>query len=114
MIVQNLSLVSGCTFACDWSTNSVGKITNDFVAVTGTLAAEGPGFFDMGRTETNPIKVPFKTTIMSYGSFSGSFAGWKATHTGLPAGKSIATFATAANGLVKLDIRYTGTLLFFK
>ncbi len=114
MTVQNLSFASGSSFACDWSTNSVGKITNDFVTVTGALAVEGPGFFDMGRTEANPIVLPFKTTILSYGTFTNSFTGWKATHTGLPSGKPIAAIVTAASGLVKLEIRYAGTLLLVK
>jgi hypothetical protein len=111
MTVQNLGLVKGSTFVCTWSTNSVGKITNDFVTVTGTLASEGAGFFDLGSTEENPIPMPFTATIMSYGVLSGNFAGWKAVNTGVPAGKAIATLVTAADGFVTLEVRYGGTLI---
>jgi len=111
MTVQNLSLVKGSTFVCTWSTNALGKVTNDFVAVTGTLAPEGAGFIDLGRTEANPIPMPFKTTIMSYGTLSGYFAGWKAVNTGVPPAKQLATFVSAASGLVTLEIRYSGTLI---
>ena len=111
MTVQNLSLVKGSTFVCTWSTNGVGKITNDFVTVTGALAPEGTGFIDLGRTEANPIPMPFKTTIMSYGTLggSGTFAGWKAINTGIA--RNIATVITAANSLVSLEVRYGGTLI---
>jgi fibronectin-binding autotransporter adhesin len=114
MTVQNLSLVKGSTFVCTWSTDGVGKITNDFVTVTGTLAPEGAGFIDLGRTEADPIPMPFTTTIMSYGSLSGSFAGWKAINTGVPAGKALATVVTAANGFVILEVRYGGTLIMLR
>jgi len=112
--VQNLALVGGATFACDWTTNALGQVTNDVAVVTGALAAEGPGFFDLGRTEAKPVRLPFSAPVMSYGSFSGSFAGWKAVNTGLPAGKAYATVVTAAGGTVTLDIRYSGTLLMVK
>ena len=111
MTVQNLSFVKGSTFVCTWSTNALGKVTNDFVTVTGVLAPEGAGFIDLGRSEANPIPVPFKATIMSYGTLggSGTFAGWKAVNTGIS--KNIATVITAANNLVSLDVRYGGTLI---
>ena len=112
MTVQNLSLVQGSTFICTWSTNGVSKVTNDFVTVTGTLAPEGTGFIDLGRSAANPIPVPFKTTIMSYGTLTGSFAGWKAKNTGIA--KNIATVITTANNLVSLEIRYGGTLILIK
>ena len=112
--VQNLALVGGATFVCDWTTNALGQVTNDVAVVTGALAAEGPGFFDLGRTEAKPVRLPFSAPVMSYGSFSGSFAGWKAVNTGLPAGKAYATVVTAAGGTVTLDIRYSGTLLMVK
>jgi autotransporter-associated beta strand protein len=112
MTVENLSLVKGSTFACTWSTNGVGKITNDFVTVTGALAPEGAGFIDFGRTEANPIPIPFKTTIMSYGTLSNSFAGWKAINTGIT--KHIATVITTDNNLVSLEVRYGGTLILIK
>lgn len=109
--VQNLALAAGATFACDWTTNALGQVTNDFVAVTGTLAPEGTGFFDLGRAEAEPIPMPFTATILSYGSFSGSFAGWKAINTGLPGNTRYATVITVSRGLVKLDVRYGGTLI---
>jgi len=112
--VQNLALVGGATFVCDWTTNALGQVTNDVAVVTGALAAEGPGFFDLGRTEAKPVRMPFSATVMSYGSFSGSFAGWKAVNTGLPAGKAYATVVTAAGGTVTLNVRYSGTLLLVK
>lgn len=111
MTVQNLNLVKGSTFVCTWSTNTLGKVTNDFVTVSGTLAPEGAGFFDLGRTEANPIPMPFKTTVMSYGDLSGNFAGWKAVNTGVPSGRALATVVTAANGFVSLEVRYSGTLI---
>ena len=111
MTVNNLSLVKGSTFVCAWSTNALGRVTNDFVTVTGTLAPEGAGFIDLGRTEANPIPMPFQATIMSYGNLSGNFAGWKAINTGVPAGKAIATVVTAANGFVTFGVRYGGTMI---
>ena len=108
MTVQNLSLVRGSTFACDWTTNAFGKVTNDFVAVTSSLAAEGPGFFDLGRTATNPISLPFRTAVMSYGTFSGSFTGWKSINTGLPANRTV---VTAADNLVTIEVHSGGTLI---
>jgi autotransporter-associated beta strand protein len=111
MTVQNLALAAGATVAAPWVTNALGQVANDFTAVTGTLAPEGPGFFDLGRTEENPIPMPFSLTVFSYGTLSGSFAGWKAVGTGLPAGKATATVVTAANGLVTLSVRYGGTVL---
>jgi autotransporter-associated beta strand protein len=112
MTLQNLSLVQGSTFVCTWSTNGVGTVTNDFVTVTGALAPEGTGFIDLGRSEANPIPMPFKTTIMSYGTLSNSFAGWKARNTGLT--KNVATVITAASNLVSLEVRYGGTLILIK
>ena len=114
MTIQNLSLAGGSTVVCDWSTNSLGHVTNDFVVVTGALAVEGAGFFDLRRTEANPVPMPFSATIMSYGSNSSSFAGWKAIATGLPAGKIYATAVTAADGVVTLTIRCGGTLVMIK
>lgn len=111
MTVQNLSLVQGSTFVCDWSTNSVGQVTNDFVTVTGTLAPEGAGLFDLGRTEANPIPMPFTAAIMSYGSLGGSFTGWKAANTGLPPERAVATVVTTSGNVVILEIRYGGTLI---
>lgn len=111
MTVQNLTFVRGSTFVCTWSTNSIGQVTNDFVLVTGTLTPEGAGFFDLGRTEANPIPMPFQATVMSYGNLPGNFAGWKAINTGVPAGKAFATVVTAANGVVTLGVRYGGTLI---
>ena len=108
MSVQNLSLVRGSTFACDWTTNALGKVTNDFVTVTSALAAEGPGFFDLGRTATNPISLPFRTAVMSYGTFSGAFTGWKSINTGLPSNR---TAVTVADNLVTIEIHGGGTLL---
>jgi fibronectin-binding autotransporter adhesin len=111
MTIANLSLVGGATFACDWTTNALGQVTNDFVTVTGTLAPEGAGTFDLGRTEADPISLPFALTVMSYGSLSGRFSGWKAVNTGIPAAKHVATVVTAANGFVTLEVRYGGTVL---
>jgi len=111
MAVQNLSLAGGSTLACDWTTNALGQVTNDFVAVSNILASEGPGFLDLGRTETNAITVPFSATIMSYRTFQGTFTGWKAVNTGLPENKAFATVVTAADGFVTLEIRYGGTII---
>jgi hypothetical protein len=82
------------------------------VTVTGALAPEGTGFIDLGRSEANPIPMPFKTTIMSYGTLSNSFVGWKAINTGIT--KNVATVITAASNLVSLEIRYGGTLILIK
>lgn len=114
MTVANLSLVKDMTFACDWTTNMLGQITNDFVAVTSTLAPEGAGTFDLGCTEADPITLPFSCTIMSYGSLSGHFIGWKAINTGIPAEKHVTTIVTASNGVVTLEIRYGGTLFLLR
>jgi hypothetical protein len=48
------------------------------------------------------------------GSLSGSFAGWKAVNTGLPAATRYATVIPAAGGVVKLEVRYGGTLILLK
>jgi fibronectin-binding autotransporter adhesin len=114
MTVQNLSLVGGATFACPWATNALGHVTNDFVTVTGALAAEGPGFIDLGGTEANPIPMPFQATIMSYGAFSGSFAGWKTVNTGVPSRKPVSTVVTASGGFVTLNVQYGGTLFLLR
>ena len=111
MTVQNLSLVGGSTFSCNWTTNALGRVTNDFAVVTGALAVEGAGFFDLGRTAANPIPMPFALTVMSYGTISGRFSGWRAINTGLPSGKRYVTVTTAANGAVTISIRYGGTLV---
>lgn len=114
MTVQNLSLAGGSTFACDWATNALGQVTNDFVTVTGTLAPEGAGFFDLGRAEGNPIPMPFQAAIMSYGAFNSSFAGWKAVNTGVPSSKHVATVVTASGGLVTLNVQYGGTMILIR
>jgi len=114
MTVQNLSLVGGSTFVCDWTTNALGQVTNDFVTVSGTLAPEGVGFFDLGRTVENPIPMPFKATVMSYVSLSGNFAGWKAINTGVSPSRHVATVITAGGGLVTLEVRFGGTLVLLK
>ena len=106
--VQNLSLAAGSTFVCDWATNALGRVTNDFATVTGTLAAEGPVLIDFGCTDASPLPMPFIVTIMSYGNFSGSFDGWKAVNTGLD--KPNSTKITASGNLVTVEIRYGGTL----
>jgi fibronectin-binding autotransporter adhesin len=114
MTVANLSFVKGSTFVCDWTTNALGQVTNDFVSVTGTLTPEGAGFIDLGCTDENPITMPFNATIMSYGSLTSSFAGWKAINTGLPEQTHYATVITAAGGLVKLEVRYSGTVILIR
>lgn len=111
MTLQNLSLIRGSTFACDWATNALGQVTNDFAAVTGALAAEGPGFFDLGRSESNPIPLPFRATVMSYGMFSGSFSGWKSINTGLPSSR---TTVSVADNLVTLEVHSGGIFIIIK
>jgi hypothetical protein len=51
---------------------------------------------------------------MSYGTFSGSFAGWKAVNTGLPPAVHPALVITAADGRVTVQVRYSGLLLMVK
>jgi len=109
--VQNLALTAGATLACPWTTNALGQVTCDSVTVSGTLTAEGPGFFDLGRTEQAPIPVPFTFTAATYGASAGSFNGWKAVGTGLPPEKKVATVVEAADGIVTVTILYSGTLL---
>jgi fibronectin-binding autotransporter adhesin len=111
LTVGNLSLLQGAVFACDWSTNAQGRATNDFVAVTGTLAPEGAGFIDFGRSAANPLPMPFSATVMSYGTLQGRFTGWKALRTGLPRDRVIATVIRAVNGAVTVEVRYGGTLV---
>ena len=114
MTVQNLRLAADSVFACDWATNALGQVTNDSVAVTGSLQPQGAGFFDLGRDANAPIPMPFEITILSYGTFDGSFAGWKAVNTGLPAGQAVAVSAIASGGWVTLKIQYGGTLLLLR
>jgi autotransporter-associated beta strand protein len=111
LTVQNLAFAAGSTLACDWTTNALGQLIHDFVTVTGTLAPEGPGFFDLGRTPGDPVPLPFELTVMSYGTLSGAFAGWKAVNTGLPDTARLATVVRAADGSVTLRIQYGGTLV---
>lgn len=111
MTVQHLTLTAGSTFACDWKTNTLGEVTTDFIAVSGTLAAESHGFVDFGRDTSAPVPIPFTAPVMSYGSFSGGFNGWKPLNTGLPAGANVALSLTAENGTVVLRLRYGGTLI---
>ncbi len=114
MTVENLSLVQGSAFVCTWSTNALGHVTNDFVTVTGTLAPEGAGFVDFGCTEAAPLPMPFRATVMSFGTLggTGAFAGWRARNTGLT--KPMVTVITTDNHLVTLTVRYSGTLLLVK
>lgn len=111
MTVQHLTLTAGSTFACDWKTNTLGEVTADFIAVSGTLAAESHGFVDFGRDTSAPVPIPFTAPVMSYGSFSGDLNGWKPLNTGLPAGANVALSLTAENGTVILRLRYGGTLI---
>ncbi|MDD2598088.1 MAG: autotransporter-associated beta strand repeat-containing protein [Kiritimatiellae bacterium] len=114
MTIENLNLAAGATFSCPWSTNALGKVTNDFVIVTGALTSEGAGFIDLNRTEADPIPVPFEATIMSYGSFSGSFTGWKVTNTGLPPGTTVSTAVSIVNGEVTVKVMYGGSLIIIR
>ena len=111
MTVEDLAMTAGSTFVCEWATNAVGEVTNDFVTVTGNVAGEGRGFIDFNRDSSNPIPIPFETTIMSYGTTSGSFIGWTALNTGLPAGTSIATIVKAEDNVVTVKVTYGGTLI---
>jgi len=111
MTVQNLSLAGGSTFACDWVTNALGQVVNDTVEVTDNLAPQGPGFFDLGRDDNDPIVLPFQLTVMSCDTVSGSFAGWKALNTGLPPERAVVVSTTVSGGWVTLKIQYGGTLI---
>ncbi len=114
MTIQNLSLAAGATFSCPWSTNALGEVTSDFVTVTGALAAEGPGWIDFNRDSSDPVPVPFEAEIMSYGTFSGSFTGWKAVNTGVPEGQAVSTIVTARDGVVTVRLMHGGTLILLR
>lgn len=114
MTLQNLRLLGGSTFTCDWSTNSLGQVTNDFATVTAALSVDGPGFVDFGRTPSTPLPVPFTATIMSYASLSGSFAGWRAVNTGRTGSPLPTLIVSAAGGFVKVDVRFSGAVLLLR
>jgi len=109
--VENLALTAGATLACPWVTNALGQVTCDSVTVTDTLTVEGPGFFDLCRTEEDPTPVPFTFVAATTGATAGSFNGWKAVGTGLSPEKKIATVVEVVDGHVKVTIRYSGTVL---
>jgi len=110
LTAENLTLLAGATLACDW-TGAVGAVTNNKTVVTGDLAAQAGGHIDFGRAEENPLPIPFKATLMTYGgTFGGTFAGWKAKNTGV-ARKNLATLVKAENGLVTVEVKIAGTIL---
>ncbi len=84
---SNLTLGAGVTVECDTSDGGLPDGVNDKVAVAQKLAVEGPGFVDFGRTEANPLTMPYSANIMTYDTLSGSFVGWKAKGTGQLDGK---------------------------
>ena len=110
LTVEKLALAAGATIANDWTTNAAGQVTADLTTVTGALTAEGAGLVDLGRAEGDPIPMPFTMPLLNYGTFSGSFTGWKAVGTGLSAGQAYATIIKAEDGVVTVTIRFGGTV----
>ncbi len=109
--VANLTMVGGSSYVCDWSTNALGEATCDYVTVGGDLSVTAPGLIDFNREIGDPMPMPFEVEIMSYGSFTGSFKGWDAVGTGLPAETATATVVTAEDGVVTVSVSYSGLLM---
>ncbi len=111
MTVENLTLAKGSMIACDWVTNQLGQATSDCTTVLDTLMIDGAGLFDFGRSEGDPVPIPLTLTIFNCEKVAGTFAGWKATNTGLPAGITVVASVEIENGVVKVTLRYGGTML---
>jgi autotransporter-associated beta strand protein len=114
MSVENLTLAAGSIYACASVGSGPGIEANDYVTVTDALTVEGAGVVDLERTQDDPITIPYDIEIMSYGSFSGSFAGWQTVNTGLPDGTAYATVVRAEDGVVTLSIRYSGLIMILR
>jgi autotransporter-associated beta strand protein len=106
---QSLALQSGATLRYDWSAT-----TNDLFDVSGELAAQSAGFIDFGREEGDDLPLPFTAVIGRYGTFTGTFSGWKSINTGLPARTALASVIKAENGVVTLSLSYSGLMILIR
>lgn len=111
MTVENLRLARGAVWAVDTTTNAMGEVVGDVIAVTGTLSAEKSGFIDLGRTTDDPIPLPFSFVAMSYETLESPFVSWKAINTGLPPDRLVATFVKAEDGLVTVTVQKSATVI---
>ena len=111
MTVENLRLARGAVWAVDTATNALGEVVGDVIAVTGSLTAEKSGFIDLGRTENDPIPLPFSFVAMSYETLESPFMSWKAINTGLPPDRLVATFVKAEDGLVTVTVQTSATVV---
>ena len=84
LTATNLTFAAGATFVCNATTNGLPSGTNDLLAVTGLLTVEGSGYVSFGHTSDTPLVLPYSANVMTYGSVSGSFGGWRARDTGYP------------------------------
>jgi len=106
---SNLTLNAGMTLRYDWTAQ-----TNDLFAVSGLLSSQGPGTIDFGRESGNEIPIPFTAVLGTYGTFSGTFGGWKAINTGLPSRVAVSATVTAQNGVVRIAVKYSGLVLLLR
>ncbi len=84
--LANLTLAPGAAFVCHTTASGLPGSTNDVLAVSGTLAAEGGGFIDFGRTADDPVGFPYSAVVMTFGTCNTGFSGWKVRNTGYPDG----------------------------
>ena len=82
--------------------------------MSGELAAQSAGFIDFGREEGDDLPLPFTAVIGRYGTFTGTFSGWKSINTGLPARTALASVIKAENGVVTLSLSYSGLMILIR
>ena len=103
---EKLTFLSGSRIRYDWSAS-----TNDLFAVSGLLTGASGGVIDFGREAGDAIPVPFTALLGTYGSFAGTFGGWKSINTGLPAHASLSTTLMAEDGKVTLKVAFGGLII---
>jgi len=109
-VEEGLTLGTNLVYACGWS-----ALTNDVVAVGGTLTVDGAGTIDLGLdAESTAFAKSGRRSfpVFTYGSLSGAenFSNW--TVTGFGKGPVSAASVTAADGIVRVRVTFRdGTLI---
>lgn len=109
-VEEGLTLGTNLVYACGWS-----ALTNDVVAVGGTLTVDGAGTIDLGLdAESTEFAKSGRRSfpVFTYGSLSGAenFSNW--TVTGFGKGPVSSASVTAADGSVRVRVTFRdGTLI---
>mgnify|MGYP000844949692 CR=1 FL=1 len=106
---ETLVFENGVTLHLDWS-----ETANDLFAVSGALTGAAGGIIDFGRAEGDAIPVPMTAVIGTYGTFSGSFSGWKVRNAGLPPRVGLSARITAEDGVVTLSVANSGLIMLLR